>query len=225
MKGKFVDIWQGAILSEHPESIDYYHYLNAEEKQKVSSFIRPELQQKYIKTRGVLRKVLAGYLNEKPEEIKIKIAEYGKPFVEGEFFFNLSHTGNKFVLAVSDVSEIGIDLEQYKQRKNLAGLVKKCFSAVEIKYWESLSEQQQMIFFYQLWVRKEAFVKAIGRGIAVGLDQCVVDPEHQTRFLAIPTEYGCAKEWNIVDIPLNKGDVCAMVIKGVEFAYKQVEIK
>lgn len=225
MTAKFVEVWHGDILSEASDQQSYYQYLNAEEQEKAASFIRPELQQKYIKTRGVLRAVLGNYLNEKPQQVNIKIAEYGKPFVDDGLFFNLSHTGNKFVIAVSNVGELGIDLEQYKRRKNLQGLVKKCFSEVEILYWQGLSGQQQMIAFYQFWVRKEAFVKAIGRGIAIGLEQCEVNPQQQSRFLSIPESYGDVTDWKIVDVALNKEDVCALVVKDMSFDYKQTEIK
>ncbi|NOQ77432.1 MAG: 4'-phosphopantetheinyl transferase superfamily protein [Methylococcaceae bacterium] len=226
MTANFVDVWHGEVLPVEPDEQNYYLFLNKTEKQKAASFIRPELQQKYIKTRGLLRKVLGSYLNIKPQKISIKVAEYGKPFIEEkEVFFNLSHTANKFVLAVSNTGEIGIDLEQYKKRKNLLGLVKKCFSELEQDYWMGLSESQKTMLFYRLWVRKEAFVKAVGRGIAVGLNQCVVNPDDLTRFLTIPIDYGLVEDWKIVDVQLTKEDVCAMVIKDIEFTYKQIELK
>jgi len=223
MAESFIDVWHGDILSEEDGQQNYYEFLNDDEKVKVASFTRPGIQKKYIKTRGVLRKVLGEYLEIKSQDIEIKIAEHGKPFVENEaLFFNLSHTANRLVIAVSNNSEIGIDLEQYKYRKNLQGLVKKCFSEEEKHFWESLSAQQQVMLFYQLWVRKEAFVKAIGRGIAVGLDQCVINPKQQTEFLSIPNEYGVAGDWKIVDVHLNKEDVCALVVKNMNFNYKSI---
>ncbi len=226
MAESFIDVWHGDILSEGIDQQNYYELLNDDEKLKVASFTRPEIQKKFIKTRGVLRKVLAKYLDTKPQEIKIKIGEHGKPYVENEtLFFNLSHTANRLVIAISNSSEIGIDLEQYKHRKNLQGLVKKCFSEEEKHFWESLSEQQQVMLFYQLWVRKEAFVKAIGRGIAVGLDQCSINPEQQTEFLSIPAEYGTANDWQIIDVQLKKEDACALVVKNMNFNYKLIELE
>jgi len=81
------------------------------------------------------------------------------------------------------------------------------------------------MLFYQLWVRKEAFVKAIGRGIAVGLDQCAINPEQQTEFLSIPAEYGVANDWKIVDVQLKKEDACALVVKNMNFNYKLIELE
>jgi len=224
MGGNFIDIWYGDILINEAKEKSYFLLLNEQEKQKSSTFIRPELQKKYIKTRGVLRKVLSSYLNIDPQEIKIKTTDYGKPFIDhASLFFNLSHTANKFVIVVSNTGEVGIDLEQNKPRKNLQGLVKKCFSEVEQVSWHKIADEKKTIQFYSLWVRKEAFVKAVGRGISLGLDQCVINPKNLNQFLSIPDKYGKASDWNIVDIQLNKDDVCALVIRDMEFKYKQLK--
>ena len=225
MAESFLDIWHGDILSAESEQQNYHVLLNDEEKQKASTFLRPELQQKYINSRGMLRKVLASYLNINPQKISIKTSEHGKPFVEDELFFNLSHTGNKFALAISGSGEVGIDLEQYRDRKNLQGLVGKCFSEQEKNYWQGLSEQQKIIMFYRFWVRKEAFVKAVGRGIALGLNQCAVNPKNQSRFTGIPSGYGTIEDWKIVEVTLDKAYACAVVINDTEFKYKLTELK
>ena len=220
MSALFVDVWHGDLLLNQPEEQYYWTLLNNDEKQKADKFTRLELQNKYVKTRGVLRKILASYLDKEPECIDIKMGEYGKPYLaEGLVNFNLSHTGNKFVVAVGNVGDMGIDLEQHRNRKNLVGLVKKCFSNEESIYWHSLSEIQKTQMFFRLWVRKEAFVKAVGRGIALGLEHCVVNPESQAYFLNIPEAYGLASDWKIVDIQLEQEDICALVTKNLEFDY------
>ncbi len=225
MKRSFVEIWHGDILSAETDGQDYYQFLNAADKEKAARFARPELENKYVKTRGILRSILASYLNEKPEQLLIKTSKYGKPFLpETGLFFNLSHTGNKFVIAVTNVSEIGIDLEQPRQRINLSGLVDKCFSIEEKAYWQSLPVDRQVTMFYHFWVRKEAFVKALGRGIALGLNQCVVNPERQNRFLSIPENCGLASDWKIVDVSITDEECCALVMKDMDFDYKQTKI-
>ncbi len=226
MEHCFVEIFSGEMLSAESDREDYSQFLNDDDKQKAAEFLRPELAKKYIKTRGVLRKVLASYLNEQPEKLIIKTNEYGKPFVpESELFFNLSHSGNQFVIAVSNGGEIGVDLEQPKQRVNLSGLVNKCFSREERIYWESLPLKDQANMFYSFWVRKEAFVKAVGRGIALGLNQCVIDPDQHDTFLSIPATYGKANEWKIVDVPIAATYCCALVTKQMDFDFRQARIE
>ena len=183
MNSHFVDLWHGEFLPINSKDKDYWVLLNDEERKKASTFGRQDLQQKYIKTRGIVRKILASYLNAAPQKIKIKTGEYGKPFVSNaEVFFNLSHTGNKFVIAVSNCTEVGVDIEQCKYRKSLSVLVEKCFSNTEITFWNALPEEEKTQMFFHFWVRKEAFVKAVGRGIGVGLNQCSIDPENQKKY-------------------------------------------
>ena len=226
MSGLFVDVWHGDLLLNQSEEHYYWSLLNDQERQKADTYTRPELQKKYVKTRGVLRKILASYLDIESEYIDIKTGDYGKPYLaKGSVNFNLSHTGNKFVLAVGNVGDMGIDLEQHRDRKNLSGLVGKCFSEEESIYWHSLSDMQKTQMFFRFWVRKEAFVKAVGRGIALGLEHCVVDPESQACFLNIPAAYGLASDWKIVDIQLKQEDICALVTKNLEYDYKQTELK
>lgn len=233
MKDSFVEIWYGDILSNADQTNEsssdntieqiYWSLLSKDERKKAEKYKRWELKQKYIKTRGVLRTILASYLNLKPQNLVIKTTEYGKPFLfEQNLFFNLSHTRNRFVLAVCNMSAIGIDLEYVRERANLSGLVKKCFADSEMIYWNSLSTEQKTIGFYRFWVRKEAFVKAVGRGISLGLDQCVINPEEQSQFLSIPESYGLASEWKITDIVLEQGDICVLVTKDQPFNYQLI---
>lgn len=227
MAGLFVDTWHGELLTKE-NSVDemteqpYWDLLSADEKTKAQSYSRFELQKKYIKTRGVLREILASYLKIPAPEIAIQIAEHGKPYLSNyPLYFNLTHTGNEFAVAVSNISEIGIDLEVCRQRKSQSAMVEKCFSSTEQHYWNSLPEDQKALIFYQFWVRKEAFVKAVGRGIALGLNQCEINPDKQNEFLSIPEGYGKASDWKILEVVLGNNDCCALVTQDRDFQYKQ----
>ncbi|MFW5443249.1 MAG: 4'-phosphopantetheinyl transferase family protein [Methylococcaceae bacterium] len=225
MSSLFVDLWYGDLLSEQMTEQRYWPLLNAEEKHKATAFSRKNVQQKYIKTRGILRQVLASYLNIDAQKVIIKTGEYGKPYlVENGLYFNLSHTDNKIVVVVSNGGEVGVDVEYIRDRQHMSGLVKKCFSKIESSYWNALPEDQKITMFYHFWVRKEAFVKAVGRGIALGLNQCVVNPDDQTRFLTIPSEYGLSVGWKILEAVLIQDYICAIVTKDMEFEYTQTEL-
>lgn len=230
MCSNFVDIWHGELLSKEGLSREmteqiYWPLLNHDEREKAATFSLPDLQKKYIKTRGVLRKILSSYLDAEPQNIKIKTGEHGKPYLEeSSFHFNLSHTANKFVVVVSNIGEVGVDIEHHRKRKNLSALVKKCFSEEEIVYWSCLSEEHKTRMFFRFWVRKEAFVKAVGRGIALGLDQCIINPQDQACFLDIPEKYGLVSDWKILDVSLDHDDICAVVTKNQDFKYKQMAL-
>ncbi|MBK8816964.1 MAG: 4'-phosphopantetheinyl transferase superfamily protein [Methylococcaceae bacterium] len=127
--------------------------------------------------------------------------------------FNLSHTGNKIAIAVGYRCQLGIDIELCKTRSSLSALVEKCFDKVEKNYWQQLPETLKAQEFYRFWTRKEAFVKATGRGIALGLKICVINPNQPNTFLRIPAKFGLPSEWRIHDInQLNDTSIAGAVV-------------
>ena len=89
-------------------------------------------------------------------------------------------------------------------------LVEKCFADEEICQWQALAEIEKTQGFYRVWTRKEAFVKAVGRGIALGLERCVVNPVKPDAMLRVPEGCGPAHVWCLADIDLGNDVACAV---------------
>lgn len=90
----------------------------------------------------------------------------GKPFAEG-ICFNLSHSGNYVICAVSD-REVGCDIEQMKEApKQIASRV---FSPAEMEYLEQITGEAYNREFFRIWTQKESYLKMIGRGLRLPLD-------------------------------------------------------
>lgn len=92
----------------------------------------------------------------------------GKPFLSHfpEFHYNLSHSGNRVMLAVCD-TETGCDVQQIG--KHGVKLAKRCFSPSEFAYYEAGEEEERAGRFARIWAKKESFLKAIGVGIATDM--------------------------------------------------------
>jgi 4'-phosphopantetheinyl transferase len=207
-----IDFWHSHYLDNAAYS-HHWHLLDSTEKTRAEKFKTPLLQQRYVTAHGRLRTILAQYLNVSPESLRIQKTAHGKPYLVDypELAFNLSHTGNVMAVAVANNCQLGVDIEQCKYRTNLAALVEKCFGAEEAAYWQQQPEALQLREFYQFWTRKEAFVKATGLGISLGLRDCVVNPDNPQQFLAIPAVCGLASDWQCQDIALGEG-ICAAVV-------------
>jgi 4'-phosphopantetheinyl transferase len=208
-----VDLWQGELGNDETLYQEYWGILG-EAEQAYAGQLGTDLQrQRYLEVYGRLRKILAQTVNESPSKISIKKTEHGKPYLADcpEVVFNLSHSANTLIIAVSRNCQLGIDIEHCKPRVNLQGLVDKCFAEEESAYWRALPEAQKMREFYRFWTRKEAFVKATGRGIALGLNQCAINPENPAEFLSIPKEYGHASTWSVRDID-TADDICGALV-------------
>jgi 4'-phosphopantetheinyl transferase len=165
-----IDIWRIAVL-ENTGSFKYLHsLLNTAEAEKCSRFHKEDDKRRFLISRAVL-KVLAGeYLNQIPFEVQIKESLKKKPFVESGsqrgFHFNLSHSGDWILIAVSG-DEVGIDIEVKDDFFAYNEIMLPAFSVSEVEFVSQ--SHQQADAFYLLWTRKEALLKATGYGIADNL--------------------------------------------------------
>lgn len=204
IKGDSADLWYGKLTVTASDYPHFWPLLDKSERAHAEKLASPLLQQRYVEVHGHLRNILSRYLAQPPEKINIKKAAHGKPYLTDypDLTFNLSHTANNLVIAVAQGCQLGVDIEHCKPRSNLALLVDKCFADVEAAYWHQLPETEKTTAFYCFWTKKEAFVKATGRGIALGLKSCVTDPANPGVFLNLPADYGQTSAWKILDINL-----------------------
>ncbi len=211
MEHHFVDVWHAGLVPDTESLTSMVAVLDEREKNKVDTFKLPLARNRYIAVRALLRQILAGYLQTDPAKLQFTVGEYGKPALACDtVHFNISHTGDHLLIAVADMPDIGIDIETLKPRAHLDGLARRCFTVREYNAWRQLTMAESVNTFYRLWSKKEAFVKAIGRGIGLGLDQCEVDWDMDGQLLAIPAEYGEANDWRVTEISVTSA--CAALV-------------
>lgn len=212
-----IRIYQGEVHGNEREYEDFWRVLEPYEQQHAALIGNPATRLRYVEIHARLRMLLATTINSIPEQLRILKGEYGKPYLADypELAFNLSHTGKKYVIVTGINQELGVDIEACIPRTTLPALVEKCFAEEEQHYWRLLPEQEKTNAFYRFWTRKEAFVKAVGRGIALGLNQCVINPEDHNRFLRLPSGYGQPDTWQIQEIDVGKGYCAAYAARSL----------
>ena len=110
-----------------------------------------------------MRAILAAELGREPQ---LTVGPYGKPeLVGGELAFNVAHSGELALIAVSRAGPIGVDLEQHRPLRDAAAIARRFFTAEEAALVVA-----DPVEFYRLWCRKEAWVKAQGTGLRLPLD-------------------------------------------------------
>lgn len=208
-----IELWYGELPGDTACYPDYRRILDQAEQTQAGKITHALLHNRYVEVHGRLRKVLAKTLDQPADKIRIEKTEYGKPYLvdHPQVSFNLSHSANHLLIAVGRDCQLGVDIERCKPRVNLSALVGKCFAEEESSYWNSLPEAEKIPEFYRFWTRKEAFVKATGRGIALGLNHCVINPVKPTAFLRVPPECGRFSQWQALDINLGQG-LCAAIV-------------
>ena len=128
----------------------------------------PDRRSMSIFSKSIRKKILAQYLDVEPESLRFSKGVHGKPILKGksDLHFNISHTDNYWIMALSKEDEIGVDIEHHKNRKNMDGIVSSYFhSAEHEEYQKQKSDTDKKDFFYHIWTRKEAYAKYLGLGL------------------------------------------------------------
>ena len=208
-----VHIWQGQLCADDSSYQSYWSVLDAIEQAHAHKMMSVVRRKEYVQIHALLRYQLARILQVPPETLVINKTQSGKPYLVDypELVFNISHSTELFLIAISTHCQLGVDIEFCKPRHNIEGLVHKCFSSIEREYWFQLFEPERLTAFYKFWTRKEAFVKATGHGIVLGLDKCVINPNNINQFLSIPESCGEVSDWFVSDLYISDKHVAALV--------------
>lgn len=186
---------------------------------QAAKFTHPELHQCYLKTRWAMRHILGLYLDTSPEEVPLRYAELGKPeLIPGihtlDVRFNLTHSGNGALFAVTLGTEVGIDMEKMGQKPRPLRLAKRYFTEDVVGQLEELEELEQQIALLKLWTQYESYKKAQGVGLRGGDDLLPLNfmlPKDE--FHPFPTNGGGIPQWLIAQLYPAPDYVGAIVIE------------
>jgi 4'-phosphopantetheinyl transferase len=182
-------------LSQQPKSI--CTVLNAEEQKRGLKFYHDRDYLRFLNRRLHTRVILGSMLEIAPNKLEFDSSSSGRPFVkrrELKLDFNVAHSEDIGILAVSTGGEIGVDLELLMPIPQALEIAKIHFSLSELIAIDSLPITAQSTEFLRLWTCKEAYLKAIGVGLSMSMSQCEVSVS-PTKWISIN---GCsteAKEW------------------------------
>ena len=148
-------------------------HLSEEELERCARLTRHEHRERFAAVRGMLRTVLARYLDMTPGEIPIVYGPQGKPHLplelDSPLSFNLSHTGGLAAIAVTRTAQLGVDVELRVPRPRLPVLTEALLAPRERHWYERLAPSRRTRGFFDLWSAKEACSKLIGRGLTMPL--------------------------------------------------------
>lgn len=150
-------------------------HLSEDERQRAGRFRFERDRCRYLAARAMLRRIVASYLADKPEQVRFRYERYGKPAVVAErpdacVDFNVSHSGEFALLAIAKGRNVGIDIERIRLDIEAEKIAECFFSPAEVRTLRSLPSDQRQEAFFCCWTRKEAYIKAHGQGLALALD-------------------------------------------------------
>ncbi len=217
--------------------------LSEDERNRAGRFAFERDRIRYIAARGILRRLLGGYLNIDPSEIRFSYGAFGKPelrspsmdsaptgrcashFAPGEMVagrlaerlrFNLSHAGGWAAYAISNDRNVGIDIEPLRNDVPWQELAPLVFSSTEQAEFGEIPSDDKAAAFLLGWTRKEAYVKGRGEGLSLPLDAFDVPlGSLETRSaVEIQDALGQPSGWWLYPLDLIHGFVSALAVEG-----------
>ena len=191
--------------------------LDADEVHRASRFYFEQHRRAFIVGRGFLRDVLGRYLKSKPEALEFSYGEYGKPALNGletRLRFNMSHSHNVGLLAITEDNHLGVDVEHIRADFATEDIARRFFSRCEVDVFNTLAKEEQVAAFFRCWTRKEAFIKATGRGLSQELAGFDVTLGPGVRAELLRVEDDDASRWSLCDIDVGEDYAGALAVEG-----------
>jgi 4'-phosphopantetheinyl transferase len=219
LRANTVHLWRAHLDSYAGPAV-----LSADEKARAASFKFPLHQQRFIAARSVLRTILARYIYPMdvkalgiPEKIVFAYSKYGKPYLAentASLFFNLSHTKEWALYAISLEEKIGVDIESIQTEKEVENIASRFFSPYENKQLNQLSADKKIAAFFQLWACKEAFIKAVGEGLSFPLKDFDIALQENTAHLrSIRGDKRAGESWSVLPLYAQENYAAALAVK------------
>ncbi len=164
-------------LAPHPgHEATAWEWLSEDERRRWHVFEYPGPRRRFALCRAALRAMLCERMRCDNEDLNFESTARGKPLARlaGEpapVNFNVSHSGGHGLIAISPSGKVGVDVEERRERDDLAGLIEIAMGPQERAELASLPEETRLHNFYDLWTAKEALVKALGSGHHIDFSQ------------------------------------------------------
>jgi len=201
-----IEVWNIHLPDHHKDTNLCRSLLAGEELERAAKFIKPSDAEGFILSRGLLRRILADCLDSEPSTLRFSRNAQGKPFLEdGGLEFNVSHSRDRLLIAVTAGRAVGVDIEFRRNGLNMESIAKRWFAPEEQEFFQALENQADG--FFEIWAKKEAYVKALGAGIYKDLNTFSV-PVGEKPF---SPNIGSDEQWFFQTLEIDSGYAAAVV--------------
>ena len=188
---------------------DCFTLLNRHEVDRATQFQCKAAAHRFILSRIKLKEVLSSYTGLAFSKINIVQENNNKPHLGNNDFdwidFNISHTNDMLVIAIAKDTKVGIDIERVAYNEHIEAITDQYFTQEEREVVIAGVSKGDFRPFYQLWTRREAFLKGIGEGI-VWLDQW----NHVSFYSNCVINHLSKRKWRVIDVKLSPYHCCSL---------------
>jgi 4'-phosphopantetheinyl transferase len=215
-----VHIWTARVFSSTCPAAKLEKTLSPGEREAAQRFHYACHRSAYIFAHGVLRDILSRYVARPPEEIGFHRDSFGKPFlVESGArrapVFNMSHSGSVVLIALACDGHIGVDVEAIRPMEHLASIAKSNFTPQECAFIMRHRPKNQAHAFFRCWTRKEAYIKALGKGLSIPLNafDTLIAAGQSGRRLPYNADGPEVENWWLADLDVPVGYLGAVAVE------------
>ncbi len=169
-------VWRIALDASPERTSSAFRLLSVDERTRFNRFKVERARRRFAVARASLRCLLGQIIKTPPESVRFEYGAHGKPRIHPaqnpeDVRFNLSHSGDIALLALTVGREVGVDVERLRDRVPFQKLAARFFAPEEAESLNQLSGPDLRLRFFRIWTAKEAYIKAIGMGLRIPLDQ------------------------------------------------------
>lgn len=217
-----VAVWLVSLAGEADSRYFCGGLLSPSERERAARFRDETARRHFEVCRALLRLLVAAYLGARPHELEFAQDDFGRPGLRGRLAekadglqFSVSHSGGFGAVALSLAPSLGIDLEVHRELADARGVAAMVFTPREQALLDSSSALEWRRRFFELWVAKESFLKATGRGFSLGPESVELSFNPRPALATIPAEFGAANEWSLAGWNIASNCSLALCVRGV----------
>ncbi len=218
-----VHIWHASVDVSERCLEHFERVLSHDEVKRANRFHFECDRRRFIVAHGLLRYFLSCYCFSTPYKHSFDYNYYGKPGLSGntQLHFNMSHSGKYVLYGFTRGREIGVDIEHVRKTENLELIINSYFSSREIYEFSKLSKQFRNKAFFSCWTRKEAYIKAQGKGLSLPLNQFSISfiPDEPVELLETQHNVKEKSRWSLTEIAVNAEYAAAVAVEGHNLSF------
>jgi 4'-phosphopantetheinyl transferase len=206
-----IEVWTAGLRVDAVQLEDWRKLLSRDERERASRFRFERHRERFTAARAILRILVGMYSGVAAESVRFDYGLYGKPMVPGDLAFNASDSSELALFAFTRGREVGVDVEMLRPKENALQLAGRFFAPAEVEQIREAPAAERERWFFACWTRKEAYAKALGRGLNVPLKEFVVDCNPRLKH---PGLFG-ADGWSLQTLDVAEDYVAALCCEGV----------
>ncbi len=215
-----VHVWRAALDLPAATLAALRGTLAADEQERAGRFHFAHDRDHFTAARGILRALLGRYLDRNPAQLEFSYGPVGKPVLApawaADWRFNVSHSGGIALYAFARGREVGVDVERVRPEYPGEPVARRFFSPAEVAALAAVPPDRRREAFFLCWTRKEAYIKATGRGLSQPLERFDVEltPGRPAALLAHRDEPAEAARWSMRNVDPGPGYAGALAVEG-----------